>query len=57
MIASFGRAPGITVLVWASVLAEVLFGLLDAGENLVEERLVFGLLAIFQNDCQIGECS
>lgn len=37
-----------------SVLAEVLFGLLDAGEDLVEESLVLGLLAVLQNHSQIG---
>ncbi len=54
MIQSFGRVLRITVLDWTSVLAEVLFGLLDAGEDLVEESLVLGLLAVLQNRSQIG---
>lgn len=38
-----------------SVLTEVRFGLLDAGEDLGEESLVFGLLAVLQNHRQVGQ--
>lgn len=57
MMRLFGRAPGIPVFDRMSVLAEVLFGLLDAGEDLVEESLVLGRLAVFQDHYQIGQSS
>lgn len=57
MMRLFGRALGIPVLDRMSVLAEVLFGLLDAGEDLVEESLVLGRLAVFQDHYQIGQSS
>lgn len=48
-----GRA---TALDWASVVAEVVPGLLDAVENLLEERFVLGLLAV-NDHRQVGGCS
>lgn len=57
MTQSLGRALGIAVLDRKSVPAEVLFGLLDAGEDLVEESLVLGLLAVFQNRGQTRQSS
>lgn len=51
----FGRDLGTTVLGRTFVLAEVLFGPLDAGEDLSEERLVLGLLAVLQSRRQLRQ--
>lgn len=52
---SMGRAMGSRVPVCTTVLAEVLFGLLDAGEDLFEQSFVLRLLAILQHQCQIRQ--
>lgn len=43
---SSGRALSIVVLDWMYVVTEVLFGSLNAGEDLLEESLVLGLLTV-----------
>lgn len=54
---SLGRVLGVAVLDGTSVLAEVHFGFLDAGEDLIKKSLVLRLRAIFQNCCLVRQCS